>query len=163
MFFVRSKHLNLLIILFLSLFLSNCQKNRVVKSHGIIFLEKRELLIKPSLSNKNDVINILGEPHIKSIKDKNTWFYIERTKTRAGVHKLGKDIFLNNNVLVVKFNNYGVLEEKLFYDKSKMNDHKFSQEITDNVITRGSFLESFLSSLRKKMSANTPKKRKKKK
>ena len=163
MFFVRSKHLNLLIILFLSLFLSNCQKNRVVKSHGIIFLEKRELLIKPDLSNKNDVINILGEPHIKSIKDKNTWFYIERTKTRAGVHKLGKDIFLNNNVLVVKFNNYGVLEEKLFYDKSKMNDHKFSQEITDNVITRGSFLESFLSSLRKKMSANTPKKRKKKK
>ena len=149
--------------MFLSLFLSNCQKNRVVKSHGIIFLEKRELLIKPSLSNKNDVINILGEPHIKSIKDKNTWFYIERTKTRAGVHKLGKDIFLNNNVLVVKFNNYGVLEEKLFYDKSKMNDHEFSQEITDNVVNRGSFLESFLSSLRKKMSANTPKKRKKKK
>ena len=149
--------------MFLSLFLSNCQKNRVVKSHGIIFLEKRELLIKPSLSNKNDVINILGEPHIKSIKDKNTWFYIERTKTRAGVHKLGKDIFLNNNVLVVKFNNYGVLEEKLFYDKSKMNDHEFSQEITDNVVNRGSFLESFLSSLRKKMSANSPKKRKKKK
>ena len=85
----------------------------------------------------------------KSIKDKNTWFYIERTKTRAGVHKLGKDIFLNNNVLVVKFNNYGVLEEKLFYDKSKMNDHKFSQEITDNVITRGSFLESFLSIVKK--------------
>ena len=144
MFFVRSKHLNLLIILFLSLFLSNCQKNRVVKSHGIIFLEKRELLIKTSVSNKNDVVDVLGEPHIKSIKDKNTWFYIERTKTRGGVHKLGKDVFLNNNVLVVKFDRYGVLEEKIFYDKSKMNDHKFAKEVTDNVVTRGSFLESFL-------------------
>ena len=78
------------------------------------------------------------------------------------MHKLGKDIFLNNNVLVVKFDKYGVLEEKLFYDKSKMNDHKFSQEVTDNVITRGSFLESFLSSLRRKMLSNTPKSRKKK-
>jgi len=162
MFFVRSKHLNLIIILFLSFFLSNCQKNRVVKSHGIIFLEKRELLLKADVSNKNDVINVLGEPHIKSIKDKNTWFYIERTKTRGGVHKLGKDVFLNNNVLVVKFDKYGVLEEKLFYDKSKMNDHKFAREVTDNVVSRGSFLESFLSSLRKKMSANAPKKRKKK-
>jgi len=160
MFFVRSKHLNLIIILFLSFFLSNCQKNRVVKSHGIIFLEKRELLIKTNVSNKNDVVDVLGEPHIKSIRDKNTWFYIERTKTRGGIHKLGKDVFLNNNVLVVKFDRYGVLEEKIFYDKSKMNDHKFAQEVTDNVVTRGSFLESFLSSLRKKMSANSPKKRK---
>ena len=65
-------------------------------------------------------------------------------------------------IWVVKFNKYGVLEEKLFYDKSKMNDHKFSQEVTDNVVTRGSFLESFLSSLRRKMSTNAPKKRKKK-
>ncbi len=134
----------------------------MIKSHGIIFLEKRELLLKADVSNKNDVINVLGEPHIKSIKDKNTWFYIERTKTRGGVHKLGKDVFLNNNVLVVKFDKYGVLEEKLFYDKSKMNDHKFTREVTDNVVSRGSFLESFLSSLRKKMSANAPKKRKKK-
>ena len=64
--------------------------------------------------------------------------------------------------MVVKFDKYGVLEEKLFYDKSKMNDHKFAREVTDNVVSRGSFLESFLSSLRKKMSANAPKKRKKK-
>jgi len=132
----------------------------VVKSHGIIFLEKRESLLKTNLSNKNDVIEFLGEPHVKSIKDKNTWLYIERTKTKGGVHKLGKSVYLNNNVLVLKFNKYGVLEEKLFYDKDKMNNHKFSQEITDNVVQRGSFLESFLSSLRKKMDINKPKKRK---
>ena len=98
----------------------------------------------------------MGEPHVKSIKDDNTWFYIERTKTKGGVHRLGNDIFLNNNILVVKFNKFGVLEEKLFYDKDKMNNHNFTKEVTDNVVTRGTFLDSFLSSLRNKMRANSP-------
>tara|TARA_B100001029_G_C14910099_1_gene365985 strand:- start:128 stop:613 length:486 start_codon:yes stop_codon:yes gene_type:complete len=161
MFFVRSKHLKILTII-LTLFLSNCQKNRVIKSHGIIFLEKRESLIKTNVSNQNDVIKIFGEPHIKSLKDNNTWFYVERTKTKGGIHKLGKDVLLNNNVLVVKFDKYGILEEKLFYDKEKMNKHQFSDEVTDNVVKKGSFLNSFLSSLRKKMYANSPQNKKRK-
>ena len=140
--------------MFLSLFLLNCQKNRVIKSHGIIFLEKREALLKPNFSNKNDVIGILGEPHVRSIKEKDTWLYIERTRVKGNMHKLGKNVLLNNNVLVVKFNKYGVLEEKLFYDKEKMNDHKFSKEVTENVIKKGSFLNSFLSSLKGKMNQN---------
>jgi len=139
--------------------LTNCQNNRVIKSHGIIFLDKREAILKVNQSNKNDVIEVLGEPHVKSISEKNTWIYIERTKTRGGVHKLGKNVFLNNNVLVVRFNKYGVLEEKLFYDKAKMKDHKFSQEVTENVVKKGSFVESFLSSLRRKMNANRKLKR----
>ena len=151
MFFIKIKHINILLILLLSLFLLNCQKNRVIKSHGIIFLEKREGLLKTNETNRNDVINILGEPHIRSTTEKNTWFYIERTKTRGSMHKLGQNILLNNNVLVVKFNKYGILEEKLFYDKNKMNKHKFAKEVTDNVVKRGGFLNSFLSSMRNKM------------
>ena len=147
--------MNLLIVL-LTLFISNCQKNRVIKSHGIIFLEKREVLIETNVSNKNDVIKVLGVPHIKSLKDNDTWFYVERTQTRGGIHRLGQDVFLNNNVLVVKFDKYGILEEKLFYDKDKMNNHNFTKEVTDNVVTRGTFLDSFLSSLRNKMRANSP-------
>ncbi len=151
-----------ILTIILTLFLSNCQKNRVIKSHGIIFLEKRESLIKTNVSNQNDVIKIFGEPHIKSLKDNNTWFYVERTKTKGGIHKLGKDVLLNNNVLVVKFDKYGILEEKLFYDKEKMNKHQFSDEVTDNVVKKGSFLNSFLSSLRKKMYANSPQNKKRK-
>ena len=154
MFFIKSKHVNFILVLFLSLFLLNCQKNRVIKSHGIIFLEKREALLKPNFSNKNDVIGILGEPHVRSIKEKDTWLYIERTRVRGNVHKLGKNVLLNNNVLVVKFNKYGVVEEKLFYDKNKMNKHEFSEEVTENVVKKGSFLNSFLSSLKKKMDQN---------
>tara|TARA_Y100001936_G_C15590656_1_gene416702 strand:- start:10 stop:489 length:480 start_codon:yes stop_codon:yes gene_type:complete len=159
MFFIKSKHVSYILILFLTLFLSNCQKNRVIKSHGIIFLEKRQALLKLNTSNKNDVIELLGEPHVKSIKEKNTWLYIERTKTRGNVHKLGQNIILNNNVLVVKFDKYGVLDEKIFYDKNKMNNHKFSKEVTENVVKRGSFVESFLSSLRSKIQTNRPKKK----
>jgi len=151
MSFIKSKHTNFLLILLLSFFLLDCQRNKVIKSHGIIFLEKREALLKTSVTNKNDVVDILGQPHIRSMKDKNTWLYIERSKTRGSVHRLGQNILLNNNVLVVKFNKYGILEEKIFYDKNKMNDHKFKKEVTDNVVKRGSFLESFLSSIRRKM------------
>ena len=57
----------------------------MVKSHGIIFLEKREALLKPNITNRNDVIDILGEPHTKSITEKNTWLYIERTKTKGRI------------------------------------------------------------------------------
>ena len=143
-----------MIILILSLFLVNCQKNRVVKSHGIIFLDKREMLLKPNITNKNDVISVLGEPHIRSIHEKNTWIYIERTRTKGKIYKVGKNVLLNNNVLVVKFDEYGILNEKLFYDKNKMNTVKFSEEITENVVTRGSFLQSFVSSLRSKINQN---------
>ena len=123
----------------------------MVKSHGIIFLDKREMLLKPNITNKNDVISVLGEPHIRSIHEKNTWIYIERTRTKGKIYKVGKNVLLNNNVLVVKFDEYGILNEKLFYDKNKMNTVKFSEEITENVVTRGSFLQSFVSSLRSKI------------
>tara|TARA_B100000029_G_scaffold177364_1_gene174686 strand:- start:595 stop:936 length:342 start_codon:yes stop_codon:yes gene_type:complete len=105
-------------------------------------------------SNKNDVIKLLGQPHSKSITEKNTWIYIERTRTRGSIHKLGKNVLLNNNVLVVKFDRYGILQEKLFYDKEKMNKYKFVEEVTKNEVKRGSFLQSFLSSLRNKMQAS---------
>ena len=105
-------------------------------------------------SNKNDVIKLLGQPHSKSITEKNTWIYIERTRTRGSIHKLGKNVLLNNNVLVVKFDRYGILQEKLFYDKEKMNKYQFVEEVTKNEVKRGSFLQSFLSSLRNKMQAS---------
>ena len=84
-----------------------------------MYLENRQDLLEVNVSNKNDVIEKLGQPHSKSIKEENTWIYIERTKTKDKIYTLGRSVLINNNVLVVKFNKYGVLEEKLFYDKKK--------------------------------------------
>ena len=88
------------------------------------------------------------------MKDKNTWLYIERTRTRGKMMKLGRNVLLNNNVLIVKFNENGILKEKILYNKNDMNDYKFSQAVTANNVRRGSFIESFLSSIREKMLAN---------
>ena len=155
---IKCKHYNLLIlILFLTLFLSNCQRNKVINSHGIMYLENRQELLKINESNKNDVINRLGPPHSTSINKDDTWIYIERTKTRGKIYTLGREVLVNNNVLVVSFNEYGIVKEKIFYDKDNMKDYKFSKVETENDIKKGSFVTSFLQSLRQKMRTNAPK------
>ena len=158
MFLIKCKHYNLLIILlFLSLFLTNCQRNKVINSHGIMYLENRQQLLKIDISNKNDVIKRLGKPHTISIKEKDTWIYIERTKSKGKIYTLGKNVLVNNNVLVISFDDYGIIKEKIFYNKDNMKDYKFTKAETDNEIRRGSFVTSFLQSLRQKMRANAPK------
>ena len=92
--------------MFLTVFLSNCQKNRVIKTHGLFYLQNRAVLLKIQTSNRNDVIKILGKPHTKSIHEQNTWIYIERTRTKGKLLKLGRNVLLNNNVLVLKFDKY---------------------------------------------------------
>jgi outer membrane protein assembly factor BamE (lipoprotein component of BamABCDE complex) len=157
MSFVKRKHINFLFIIFLTVFLSNCQKNRVIKTHGIFYLQNRAVLLKVQTSNKNDVVKILGKPHSKSLHEQNTWIYIERSRTRGKLLKLGRNVLLNNNVLVLKFDKYGILEEKLFYDKKEMNEYKFAKAETENKIVRGSFIRSFVNSLRQKMLTNAKK------
>jgi outer membrane protein assembly factor BamE (lipoprotein component of BamABCDE complex) len=143
--------------MFLTVFLSNCQKNRVIKTHGIFYLQNRTVLLKLQSTNRNDVINILGKSHFTPLHESNTWIYIERTKIRGKLLKLGRDDLLNNNVLVLKFDKYGILEEKLFYDKEKMNKYKFTKVETENTVRRGSFVQSFVNSLRQKMQTNAKK------
>ena len=114
--------------------------------------------LKINESNKNDILKILGQPSTKSKFDNDTWIYIERTKSKGKIYKLGKDELVNNNVLVVKFDKYGILEEKLFYNKKDMKEYKFAKVETQNQTRRGNFLQSFLSSLRQKMRTNAPNK-----
>ena len=102
-------------------------------------------------SNKNDVLQIFGNPATKGMSDEHLWIYIERTRSRGKLLKLGRNYLKKNNVLVLEFNKYGVLEKKTFYDKEKMNDLKFSKKVTENEIRKENFIYSFLSSIRQKM------------
>ncbi len=120
-----------------------------------MYLENRQELLEINVSNKNDVINKLGQPHTKSIKEEDTWIYIERTKTKGKIYTLGKNVLINNNVLVVSFNEKGIVNEKIFYNKDNMKDYKFSKIETENEIKKGSFVKSFLQSLRQKMQQNS--------
>ena len=128
-----------------------CQRNEVIKSHGISYLEKREKLIVLQKSNKNDTIKILGQPATTGLTNNNLWIYVERTKTRGKMFKLGRNYLKKNNVLVLEFDKYGVLTKKEFYDKDKMNKINFAKSTTTNEIRRENFIYSFLSSIRQKM------------
>ena len=141
------------LLIIISLFLVNCSTNKVVKKHGIAALEIKTNKIFIDKTNKNDVVNLLGPPSTKSSFDDNLWLYIERKKVNQSIFKLGIKKINTNNVLVLKFSNNGVLENKNFYDLSKMNDIKFSKEITSSGYSKNSFVYSFLTSLREKINS----------
>lgn len=128
-----------------------CQREPVYKTHGIAYLEKREKLIKVNESNKNDIINVLGTPATKGMADENLWIYIERTRTRGKLLKLGRNVMLKNNILVLEFDRYGVLASKELYDKNKMNELNFNKNVTTFEGKKENFIYSFLSSVRQKM------------
>ena len=135
------------------IFLAGCQRNEVLKTHGIAYLEKREKLIVVKKSNKNDAISVLGHPATKGMTDDNLWIYIERTKTRGKLLKLGRNYLKKNNVLILEFDKYGVLSKKEFYDKENMNEINFAKAITENDVKKENFIYGFLSSIRQKMEA----------
>ena len=147
------KHFNTLLLLFVLVLLINCQRNEVIKTHGVAYLKKREKLIIVNTSNKNDAISILGQPSTKGMVNDNLWIYIERTRTRGKLLKLGRNYLLKNNVLILEFDKYGILERKEFYDKAEMNKIKFAKNETENELRKENFIYSFLSSVRQKMLA----------
>ena len=135
----------------ISFFITACQQKEVTKTHGIAYLEKREKLIVVNKSNKNDTINVLGQPSTKGMTDDNLWIYIERTITRGSLFKLGRNYLKKNNVLVLEFDKYGILAKKEFYNKKKMKKISFAKNVTENEIRKENFIEGFLSSVRQKM------------
>ena len=81
----------------------------------------------------------------------NLWIYIERTRTRGKLLKLGRNYLKKNNVLVLDFDKYGILQKKEFYNKDQMNKISFAKSTTQNEMRRENFIYSFLSSVRQKM------------
>ena len=145
------KHYKYYTIFFILIFflLSNCQQT--TKNHGILFLENRYNKLKVNKDNRNDVLKIVGNPHTKSISDKRTWIYFERILTKGKFHKLGQNVLKESNVMVLSFDKYGVLNEKVFYDKEKLADLRFTKEITENNLSQKSFVQEFLQSIKTKM------------
>ena len=148
-------------ILFLSIviFLSNCTLNKVVQHHGVHNLNKKQLNLRINHSNINDVVKSIGPPSTKSKFDNDLYIYIERKTTGSKLTKLGKKRVLLNNVLVLEFDNKGILISKKFYDKDQMNKLKFDNSTTDANYTKRSFVNDFLFSLRQKIDDPLGKKR----
>ncbi len=122
-------------------------------------MENRSEKLKINVSNINDVLQAIGHPHSKSINNKLEWIYIERVLVKGEYHKLGKNILKTNNVLVLNFDKYGILKNKKFLtkeDKNKEDKNKvvFSKKKTEDQLTKKSFVEKVLSSVKEKMYSN---------
>ena len=58
---------------------------------------------------------------------------------------------LENNVLVINFDKYGIVTQKEFFNKEDMKKIKYSEMKTENPVSKQSFVSSFLQSVRQKM------------
>ncbi len=148
--FLKFKY-HYLIPVFLFFILIGCQFQEPTNTHGIIFLKNRYNKLEVGVTNKNDVIKMMGNPHSKSINNDDEWFYIERVLSRGRLYKLGKNVLKDNNVLLIVFNKYGVVEKKELLDIDDRNNISFSNENTENELAKKSFIEKFLSSIKTRM------------
>ena len=146
------------IFIVILLLLSNCQRNQIINTHGIAFLDKKQKNLVIDKSNKNDVKKVLGHPSTVGTFDNSIWIYIERTITRGKLLKFGQNITSKNNVLALEFDEYGILTKKDFYNKNQLNKINFTEGTTETITREKNFVYSFLSSLRQKI--NKPVQRK---
>jgi len=151
--------MKIIFITFLILLLNNCTLNKVILHHGVHNLEKKQTKLKLNLTNKNDIIALIGPPSTMSSFETDVFIYIEKKTSSSRVTRLGKKNLLINNVLVLEIDKKGMLVNKKFYDKEDMQNIKFDKKITQVNYSKKSFIYNFLSSLRQKIDDPLGKKR----
>ena len=150
MFFFFNIH-KVILILFFLLILNSCKLQEPYNNHGIVNLAKRAELIQINKTNINDVIRIVGQPHTISVQNDKEWIYFERILSKGEFHKLGQNILKTNNILLLEFDRFWIVQNKQLIGKDAKNKLTFSNDITENKLSQKSFVQKFLSSLRSKM------------
>ena len=130
---------------------SNCSFKKVVKHHGVPFLEIKQSSLVVNETNKNEILKILGNPSTKSKFDNDVWIYIERKQTQSELKNLGKMKIFRNDVLVLEIDKYGILKKKELFNKDDMKNLKVAEATTKGGFTKRSFVYNFMSSLRQKI------------
>ena len=141
----------ILYIFFFTLVVSNCSLKKVVKHHGVPFLDKKQKQLIVNKSTSNDVRKILGTPSTRSKFDNDVWIYIERKQTQSKLRNLGRMKIFKNDVLVLEIDSYGILKKKDFYNMEDMKKIKVVEETTEANFARNSFIYDFMSSMRQKI------------
>ena len=117
------------IVTFFLFILISCQP-RITK-HGNFFNQKNIELIKKTKLNKSEVIEIFGEPTVKSTFSDNVWYYITLIQHERAYFEIKN---LTNKVLIITFDNnqfvkkYKILTEK---DSSEINI-SYPKEVSNN-------------------------------
>ena len=138
----------IIVIIFL---FSSCSFNKVVKHHGVHFLEKKQKKIEVFSDNSNDVRSLLGPPSTKNSFDNDVWIYLERKTTVSQIRTLGRKKLIVNNVLILEFDNRGLLVKKEFLNKDQMNKIKVSKKQTEVLNKKETFIQGVITSLKQKI------------
>ena len=139
-----------LYIFFIILVTTSCSIKPIDKYHGVAFLEKKQKELLINKSNKNDIIKILGAPSTESILEDDLWIYIENRKSKSSLLKLGKEIVLTSNVLVLEIDKKGTLKNKKFFNIDDQNELSFNKNETA-ASDKDSFVYGVISSLKQKI------------
>ena len=143
--------LRILYIISIALVVTNCSFKKVVKHHGVPFLDKKQKQLIIDQSTSNEIRKILGTPSTRSKFNNDIWIYIERKQTQSRLRNLGKMKIFKNDVLVLEIDNYGVLKKKEFYNIEDMQKIKIAEDTTEATFARNSFIYDFMSSMRQKI------------
>ena len=137
----------------------NCSGNKVANIHGFSFINEKFDKITVNNTNKNDVRSLIGPPSSISNFD-DIWFYIERKNLSQSVAKLGKRKLDKNNILILTFNEKGLLAKKEILDINDMKDLEIDENVTKKKFNQNNLAYNILSTLREKINAPTRNRRK---
>ena len=145
--------MRILYIILIIFALTSCTLKPIDNYHGVTFLDKKQKKLLINNSNKNDIINILGPPSTESFFETDVWIYIENHKTKSSLLKLGENILITNNILVLEIDKKGILKDKKFYNIDDNNKIKYSDDGT-KMSDKNSFVYGVVSSLRQKINSS---------
>ena len=148
-----------ILLIILTLFLSNCKLNKIVKHHGIHSLESKSKELTINSSNINDINKILGPPSSTSYFNNDVLIYLEQKTSNSKLLKLGKRKLIANNVLMLEIDNRGMLIKKELLGKDDINKLRVSMKETNVNSDTDSFLIKSLSNVMKKIDDPLGKKR----
>ena len=129
-------------VLYISLFLfASCSNKSIKIISGISNIEQKAKFVEIERSNKNDVLSLFGSAIFDQIIDENNWFYFETEFTK---NFYGKKIILKNNVLIITFDNKGIvknlklltisdLDSKIDFDNQKTESFAVNSSITNRI------------------------------
>ena len=148
-----------ILLIILTLFLSNCKLNKIINHHGIHNLEIKSKELSTNKSNVNDIKKILGPPSSTSYFNNDIFIYIEKKTSNSKLLKLGKKKLIAHNVLLLEIDKRGMLIKKQLLNKSDINKLKLSRKETEIIRKQDSFVIKALSGVLDKMDDPLGKKR----
>ena len=137
------------------IFANSCTLSPSITHSGVINLEQKKDVFFLGKTNKNDVIKEIGETLLKEYPEEKSWIYIE-TETKRNL--LGKKILIKNDILMLEFDDKGILLTKDFFNLKNIKDLNFNEETTSTLAIEESNSKKFFSSMRKRFKTLSEKK-----